>query len=123
MIAVGMTVRMRMSMGMAVFGYLGVRIDQLRQRVDRAREIAVVLHHDVGRLGEHLGGQLLGTEHRQRARPVDGLGDARRLAQIQIAQTAHDLDELGRQRLRESGVLGFDDLQFALRVGIIQRQV
>ena len=67
--------------------------------------------------------QLLDPEHRQCARPVDGLGDRGRLAQLQLAQPADDVDQLLGQRLREPGVLAADDLQLALGRGVVEEQV
>ena len=58
--------------------------------------------------------QLLDPEHRQRARPVDRLGDPRRLAQLQLPDPAHDLHQLRGQRVGQAGVLGPDDLQLPL---------
>ena len=70
-----------------------------------------------------VGGQLLDAEHGQRPGPVDGLGDRGRLAQLEVAQSADDLDEPRRQRLGEPGLLGADDLQLALGLGVVEEQV
>ena len=55
----------------------------------------MVLQHRAERLLDDLGVELLLAERRQRPRPVDRLGDTRRLGQVEPAQTA---DERGRLR-------------------------
>ncbi len=106
-----------------VVGDLAVGVDQRGDRATGPLEVALVLHDHVERRGQHVGGELLDPEHGQGAGPVDGLGDARRLAQLQLAQAAHDVDEALGQRLGEAGVLGADDLQLAAGVGVVEEQV
>src|SRR4051812_24782413 len=59
-------------------------------------EVGAVLDDDRQRLGEHLGVDVVGAEQQQRTRPVDRLGDRRRLLQVQLADHRDDLDELAR---------------------------
>ena len=47
----------------------------------------------------------------------------RRLAQLQLPDPAHDLDQLRRQRVGQPGVLGPHDLQLALRRRVVEEQV
>ena len=81
--AVGVIVRM--PVGVKVIGYLRIRVDEAGQRVERTGEVAIVLHHDIRRLRQHFCAELVGAENCERARPIDGLGDARRLTQVEIA--------------------------------------
>ena len=104
-------------------GDLGVGVDELRQRAEGLGDVLVVLDDDAHGVREDLRVQLVDAEHGQRARPVDGLGDARRLAQLELAQAADDLDELAGGGLGQPGVLGAHDLQLALRGGVVQEQV
>ncbi len=104
-------------------GHGGVRVDDPRHRVHGLAQVALVLDDHVERRGEHLGGQLLDAEDGEGAGPVDGLGDAGGLAQLELAQGADDLDQAHRQRLREPGLLGADDLQLALGAGVVEEEV
>ena len=56
---------------------------------------------------------------RQRRRPVDRLGDARRLEEVELAQLLHEADDLARQALAGARRLDLEDLQLALQVGIV----
>src|SRR3954451_23698223 len=73
-----------------------VGVDEPGQRLERAPDVAVVLHDHRRGVREHRRRQLLRTEHRQRPRPVDRLRDRRRLAQLQLPDPAHDLHQLRR---------------------------
>ena len=98
----------------AGFGDRGVGVDEPGQRPDGLADVPVVLDDDRRGVGQHRGVELLHAEHGQRAGPVDGLGDRGRLAQLQLAQPADDLDQLLGQRLGQPGVLAAHDLQLAL---------
>src|SRR5512143_2595433 len=54
------------------------------------RDIVLVLQERAQRVADHLRGQRAGIELGERGRPVDGLGHARRLVEILVAQS---LDE------------------------------
>ena len=56
-------------------------------------EVGPVLDDDVHRLGEGLGVDLVGPEQQQRPRPVDRLGDRRRLLEVELADHGDDLDD------------------------------
>src|SRR6185437_7989406 len=60
----------------------------------------------------------LALEREERAAPLDGLGEARKLVQIERAQPLHERDHLPRQRLLSARNLAAQDLELAPRVGI-----
>ena len=101
----------------------GVRVDQGRQRVQRAPDVARVLHHHRDGVGEDGRGDFLDAEHRQRPGPVHGLRDAGRLAQVEPAQPADDLDEVLGGRVGQAGLLAPQDLELALGARIVEKQV
>ena len=100
-----------------------VRVDQLRQHLQRPAQVPVVLDDHVRGLRQQVRGELRRAQHGQRAGPVDGLGDAGRLSQVQVAQATDHLDEGLRQGIGQAGVLGPDDGQLTLGVRVVQRQV
>ena len=53
-------------------GQLAVWVHQPGQDVEGPVQVAFVLQHDVGCLGEHRGVKLGDAENTQRSRPVDG---------------------------------------------------
>ncbi len=106
-----------------VVGQGGVRVGQGRQRIQRAPDVARVLHHHRDRVGENGRGDLLDAEHRQRPGPVHRLRDAGRLAQVEPAQPADDLDEVLGGRVGQPGLLAPQDLQLAFGAGIVEEQV
>src|SRR5262245_64527091 len=66
-----------------------------RRRVDpellaRLGDVGLVLEQHVQRLAEHFGRDLVPTEVHQGARPVDRLGDRRRLLEVEVADRAND---------------------------------
>ena len=63
------------------------------------------------------------AEQDQRARPVEGLGDGRCLAQLERAQRAHDAGHLVGQLLADAGHLGAHDLALAVEVRVVDVQV
>ena len=54
----------------------------------------------------------------ERGRPVERLGDARRLEQVLLAQRLHEMHDLLRQALADARHLGAHDRELALGVGI-----
>ena len=63
------------------------------------------------------------AEQHERARPVERLGDRRRLAQLERAQRAHDAGHLVGQLLADAGHLGPHDLALAVEVRVVDVQV
>ena len=101
----------------------GVRVHEARQRVEGLAYVLVVLDHHRDGVGEHLRGQFVDAENGQSAGPVQGFGDAGRLAQFQLPQTADDVDELRGQRVGQSGLLRAHDLEFPFGGRVVQEQV
>ena len=91
-------------------------------RGDRV-EVGAVLDDDRHRLAERLRVEVLGAEQQQRARPVDRLGDRRRLLEVELAHLLHDPDELARDRLAQLGRVQPHDLQLVLDVRVVEPQV
>ena len=93
--------------------------DQLPQAgVTDALDVLVVLQHRAEGGVHHAGVELLLAEGDQRLRPVDRLGDARRLGQVEPAQLLHEGGGLGGQALRHAGHAGAHDLDLALERGV-----
>ena len=110
--------------GLVGFGVQGgVRVDQGRQRIQRAPDVARVLDHHRDGVGEDGRGDFLDAEHRQRPGPVHGLRDARRLAEVEPAQPADDLDEVLGGRVGQAGLLAPQDLELALGARVVEKQV
>src|SRR3954452_16366550 len=86
-------------------------------------EVGAVLDDDRQRLREDLVVDVVGAEEQQRARPVDGLGDRRRLLQVELADHRDDLDELARDRVVELGRVELDDLKLVLELRVVEPQV
>src|SRR4051812_37942699 len=86
-------------------------------------EVGAVLDDDRQRLREHLLVDVVGTQEQQGARPVDRLGDGRRLLEVELAHHRHDLDELARDRAVEVGRVQLDDLQLVLELGVVEPEV
>ena len=74
-------------------------------------------------VAEHVLVDVVGAEQQQRARPVDRLGDRRRLLEIELADLVDDLDELARDRLRQLGRMQADDLELVLGARVVEPQV
>jgi hypothetical protein len=66
-----------------------------------------------------LGIEVEGVQLRQRRRPVDRFGDARRLEQVELAQLLDEAHDLARQPLAGARRLDLEDLELALEVGIV----
>jgi hypothetical protein len=87
------------------------------------RDVGLVLEEDVERL---LGGLLVDrvdVEQQQGARPVEGLGHARRLLQVEHADRADDAAHLVGEVLGDAGDLGEDDLLLALHRRVVDVEV
>src|SRR5205809_5487064 len=67
----------------------------------RAAEILDVLHRPAQRVAGALPVDSVGAEDRETPRPVDRLGDARRLGQVERPQARHGLGDRARERLRD----------------------
>src|SRR6478752_1460528 len=75
--------------------------DKLSQAgVADALDVLVVLQHRAERGVHHAGVELLLAEGEQGLRPVDRLGNAGRLGEVEPAQLLHEGGGLGRQSLR-----------------------
>src|SRR2546428_48558 len=65
-----------------------------------ALEVVAVLEQHAERVVHRLGIERDAVERHQAVRPVDGLGDARQLEELGLAQALHESDHLLRQRRR-----------------------
>src|SRR4051812_46035700 len=83
------------------------------------RDVVLVFEQRAQRVADHLRGQRAGVELRQRGGPVDGLGDARRLVEILIAERLDETHDLLRQFCGDAGHARLDDRELAIRVRII----
>ena len=79
--------------------------------------VGAVLDDHRHRLVERGRVDVLGAQQQERARPVDRLGDRRRLLEVQLAHHADDLHEPPRDRLGELGRVQLDDRQLVLQAG------
>ena len=86
-------------------------------------DVGLVLEQHVQRLADDLGVDLGLPEEQQRARPVDGLGDRRRLLQLELADRAHDARDLVGEVLVDLGHAHPHDLLLPLDVGVVDVQV
>ena len=69
------------------------------------------------------GVDVVGAQQQQRARPVDRLGDRRRLLEVQLAHEAHQLDQPAGDRLRQLGGVQAHDRQLVLGRRVVEPQV
>src|SRR5580704_11079637 len=83
----------------------------LLQVVQDHLEIVPVLDHGAQRVASV--GQVRFAEEVQGAGPVDGLGHARRLGQVELAEPLHCGDDLAGQRRRDPGLADQHDLNLA----------
>src|ERR1035438_4585556 len=81
-------------------------------------EIVAFLHHGAESVGRVRCVQIGLAKEIEHADPVDRLGDARRLGQVQVAQPVDGYDDLAGQHRRYAGRPDTDDLHLALGGGI-----
>src|SRR5690242_8283172 len=94
-------------------------LEQAEQRLVANREqVLVVLEHRAERLLDHLRVELLPAERGERARPVDRLGDARRLREVEPAEPAHERGRLRREPLGYAGDAQPHDVDLALEARV-----
>src|SRR5213080_4215658 len=86
-------------------------------------EVGAVLDDDRHRVAERLLVDVVGAEQQQRARPVDRLGDRRRLLEVELADELDDLDELARDALVELGGVQAHDVELMLERGVVEPEV
>src|SRR4051794_30675837 len=91
--------------------------------LDHDVEVGAVLDDDRHRVVERLLVDVVGAEQQQRARPVDRLGDRRRLLQVELADELDDLDELARDALVELGGVQAHDRELVLELRVVQPEV
>src|SRR6266550_4835598 len=82
-------------------------------------EVLVVLEDGAERLFDDAGVELLTPERCKCLRPVDGLGHARRLREIQLSQTLHECCGLSCQTVGNTGHAQHDDLDLTLERRVI----
>jgi hypothetical protein len=82
-----------------------------------------VLDDHAHRLAEDVAVDVVGAEQQQRAGPIDRLGDARRLLQVELADLVDDLDELAGDRVRQLRSVEADDLQLMLELGVVEPEI
>ncbi len=78
-----------------------------------ARDVVLVLQQHAERVLDHRGVEHQGVELHQSARPLDGLGDARLLVQLHLAQPLHEGDDLLRELLCDTGHTALQHQQLA----------
>src|SRR5579859_1489142 len=83
----------------------------LLQVVQDHLEIVPVLDHGAQRVARVA--EVRFAEEVQRARPVDGLGHARRLGQVELTEPLDGGDDLSGQHLGDAGLADQDDLHLA----------
>ena len=81
-------------------------------------EVLVVLQHRAERRLDDLRVQLLPAEGRERLRPVDRLGDARRLREIEPAEAGDETGDLLGESLGDPRDAKLHDLDLALESGV-----
>src|SRR4051794_23544245 len=94
-----------------------------RELFGRLGDVGLVLEQDVQRVLRLLRFDVLDAEQHQRARPVDGLADRRRLLQVELADAAYDAGDLVGQVGADLGHLGEHDLLLALHVRVVDVEV
>src|SRR5581483_1256828 len=87
----------------------------LREVVPHQIEVVAVLDDGAERVARRPRRQLRFAEETERADPVDGLGHAGRLDQIQLPEPVHRPDHLPGQLRRGIGLADQDDLDLPLR--------
>ncbi len=95
----------------------------LREGAPHLLRVAVVLDDDAQGLLDELARERRCAEGDKRLRPVEGLADARGLAQVEPAQLLDLLHELTGEGLAHAGRLEPDDLELGLGVGVVELQV
>src|SRR5262245_35985202 len=91
-----------------------LRLQKGLELVLRLADIALVLEDGAQRVVDQRLVEPLGVEQGQRLGPVEGLADARRLLQVELADALDGLHHLGRQGLGDAGHLQAYDLQLLL---------
>src|SRR2546421_320312 len=86
-------------------------------------DVRLVLEEHVERLADQLGIDLVLAQEQERLRPVDGLGDRRRLLQLELPDGSHDARDLLRELVVDVGDAHPDDVLLALEVGIVEVQI
>src|SRR3954447_16567387 len=86
-------------------------------------EVGAVLDDDRHRLAERALVDVVGAEEHQRARPVDRLGDARRLLEVELAHELDDLDELARDAVVDLRRVEAHDVELVLQGRVVEPQV
>src|SRR5439155_19756548 len=86
-------------------------------------DVRLVLEEHVERLADQLGIDLVLAQEQERLRPVDGLGDRRRLLQLELPDGSHDACDLLRELVVDIGDAHPDDVLLALEVGVVEVEV
>ena len=82
-----------------------------------------MLGDDADRIGDHFRRQFGHMQDGENFRPVEGLGDARRLAQVERTGLAQETDHLLRQVFADVGKAGAHDLDFPFHLRIIDVEI
>ena len=93
------------------------------QLLDGPLVVGVVLEDHAEGVGDRLLVEVPDLQRDQGARPVDRLGDRRRLLELQLAQPADGGDQLLGDPVVEAVDLGGDDLPLPLGIGVAEVQV
>src|SRR3954453_5956036 len=86
-------------------------------------EVRAVLDDDRHRVAEDLLVDVVGAEQQQRAGPVDGLRDRRRLLEVEVTHERDEVDELAGHVVGQLGRVELDDLQLVLERRVVEPQV
>src|SRR5262245_41561656 len=89
----------------------------------RLAQILFVLDDERERLADGRGIELAHAERTETARPVERLGDARRLSEIELPEAGHEPRHLRPQLLVRLGDLEGYDLRFLLGAGEVDEEV
>src|SRR6266496_698838 len=123
------------NLDMASFSLSGFRWCTASRRARRQRpavdlellaglgDVRLVLEEHVERLADQLGIDLILAQEQERLRPVDGLGDRRRLLQLELPDGPHDACNLLRELVVDVGHAHPDDVLLALEVRVVEVQI
>src|SRR5262245_61405112 len=86
-------------------------------------DVCLVLQQDVQRLLRLLRVDGVDAEQDERARPIEGLRDRRRLLELELPDRPHDARDLVGEVLTDLGDLGENDLLLSVEVRVVDMQV
>src|SRR5688572_22886718 len=93
---------------------LALATDDLLEPAAYQVEVVTVLDHRSERVLGYSLLQVVGVEHLEGLDPVDGLGDTRRLGEVELAQPLHGSHDLACQQVLDARNAQTDDLDLTL---------